>query len=48
MHTGLYMLRACWATVVEIRIEVKPVFSSWYVVGDGASHATKRAYIIPG
>ena len=47
MRTGLYMLRACWATVIEVGVESEPVSSDGRVVGDGTSHATKCTNVVP-
>ena len=48
VRTCLYVLRACWAGGVEVRMEACAVFARWGMVREGASHTTERLDIIPG
>ena len=46
VRTSLCVLRARRATVLAIGVEASSVFSSWRVVGDGASHATEQLNVV--
>ena len=47
VRTCLFVLRACWAGGVKVRIEACAIFARWGMIREGVSHATERLDVIP-